>query len=76
MVLTNQDTNLQNNNRKGVKIQGKDIKPPPFYVSLIIGDKLVHNCMVDSGATSFVMPKKIADQLNLKYEPLEKGVVQ
>ena len=58
------------------KFQGKNVKPPPFYVSLIIGDKLVHNCMVDSGATSSVMPKKIADQLGLVYRPLEKGVVQ
>lgn len=32
--------------------------------------------MVDSGATSTVMPKKITDLLNLKYEPLEKGVVK
>ena len=53
-----------------------NVKPLPFYVSLIIGNKLVHNCMVDSGATSTVMPKKIANFLGLKYEPLEKGVVQ
>ena len=32
--------------------------------------------MVDSGATSSVMPKKIVDRLGLRYEPLEKGVVQ
>ena len=32
--------------------------------------------MIDSSATSLVMPKKIADQLGLKYEMLEKGVVQ
>ena len=32
--------------------------------------------MIDSGATSSVMPKKIVDQLGLKYEMLEKGVVQ
>ena len=32
--------------------------------------------MIDSGATSSVMPKKIADQLGLKYKMLEKGVVQ
>ena len=41
--------------------QGKVLKPPPFYISLIIGDKLVHNCMIDSGASSSVMPKQIAD---------------
>ena len=32
--------------------------------------------MVDSGATCSVMPKRVADQLELKYEPIEKGVVQ
>ena len=32
--------------------------------------------MIDSGATSSVMPKKIVDQLGLTYETLEKGVVQ
>ena len=32
--------------------------------------------MIDLGTTSLVMPKKIADQLGLKYETLEKGVVQ
>ena len=52
------------------------VKPPPFYVTIIIGKYLVHNCMIDSGATNSVMPKKIADQLDLKYETLEKGVVQ
>ena len=32
--------------------------------------------MIDSSASSLVMPKKIADQLGLNYETLEKGVVQ
>lgn len=35
----------------------------------------MHNCMVDSGATNTVMPNKIVDLLDFKYEPLEKGVV-
>ncbi|KAH9296175.1 hypothetical protein KI387_039763, partial [Taxus chinensis] len=56
--------------------QGKMLKPPPFYVSLIIGNQLVHNCMIDSGASSSVMPKQIADQLGLQYEITSKGVVQ
>ncbi len=44
------------------------VKPPPFYVSLIIGEHLVHNCMIDSRASSSVMPKQIADKLGIKYE--------
>lgn len=30
-------------------------KPPSFYLSLIIGDKIVHNCMIDSMASSSVV---------------------
>ena len=30
---------------------------PPFYVSLIIGDKLVHNCMIDLRGSSSVIPR-------------------
>lgn len=51
-------------------------KPPPFYLSLIIGDKLVHIFMIDSGPSSLVMPKGIADFLGIKYEPITRGVVQ
>jgi hypothetical protein len=29
----------------------KKTGPPPFYVSLIIGDKLFHNYMIDSRAS-------------------------
>lgn len=72
-VLTN---NPQGNDQQPSKEIGKGVKPPPFYVLVIIGDKLVHNCMVDSGSSSFVMPKQIADKLGLKYHPLEKGVIQ
>ena len=46
------------------------------YVTLIIGRFLVHKCMIESGASSFVMPKQVVDKLGLSYEPLEKGVVQ
>ena len=39
----------------------KKFKPSPFYLSLIIGDKIVQNCMIDSGASSSIMPKCVAD---------------
>ena len=54
----------------------KKVRPPPFYVSLIIGDKLVHNCMIDSGASSSVMPRCVADVLEMKYEPIVRDVLQ
>ncbi|KAH9297975.1 hypothetical protein KI387_029657, partial [Taxus chinensis] len=71
-VLTN-DAQPEGNHRGQ---QGKMLKPPSFYVSLIIGNQLVHNCIIDSGASSYVMPKQIADQLGLQYETISKGVVQ
>ena len=46
-----------NNSQQPSKI----VNPPPFYVMVIIGKYLVHNCMIDSGVTSSVMPKKIVD---------------
>lgn len=63
-VLTN---NPQEKDKQPNKEVGKEVKPPPFYVSIIIGDKLVHNCMVDSGASRSVMPKQIVDKFGLKY---------
>ena len=60
VVLTNADEKKEDSS-KIANESSKIVKPPPFYLSLIIGDKLVHNCMIDSGATSSVMPKKIAD---------------
>ena len=70
-VLTN---HLQDNNVSSNEVFN-DLKSPPFYLMVIASNKLVHNCMVDSGASSSVMPKEIADKLGLKYQPLEKGVV-
>jgi hypothetical protein len=54
----------------------KKVRPPPFYVSLIIGGKLVHNCMIDLGASSSVMPNCVADALGMKYEPIVRDVLQ
>ena len=54
----------------------KKVRPPPFYVSLIIGGKLVHNCMIDSGASSSVMPRCVANALGMKYEPIVRDVLQ
>ena len=54
--------------------RSKKSKPSPFYLSLIIGDKIVHNCMIDSRASSSIMPRCVADQLGMKYEPMIKHV--
>lgn len=48
----------------------------PFYLTVIVGDKLLHNSMIDSGASTTIMPRHIAEVLNIKYEPLNRGVIQ
>lgn len=53
----------------------KKSKPSPFYISFIIGDKLVHNCMIDFGANNSMMPRFVDDLLGIKYELISKGVV-
>jgi hypothetical protein len=39
-------------------------KNRPFFLSLLVNDFILHNCMLDSGATSNVMTKKVMEQLN------------
>jgi hypothetical protein len=39
---------------------------PPFFVSLMINDLLLHNCMYDSGASSNIITKNVMELLNLK----------
>jgi hypothetical protein len=38
---------------------------PPFYISLNVHDKILHNCLMDSGASHNVMPKVVMDELGL-----------
>lgn len=37
----------------------------PFYVSLHVHDKILHNAMFDSGASHNLMPKAVMEKLNL-----------
>jgi len=38
---------------------------PPFYISLRLHDFVLHNTMLDSGASHNLMPKAIMDKLGL-----------
>ena len=51
----------------GPKVNGKHQQGgiPPFYISLIVHDKILHNAMLDSGASHNLMPKEIMESLNL-----------
>jgi len=71
VVQTQHSTTLLN-----AKAKVSKNKPTPFYLTLIIGKKLLHNSMIDSSASTTVMPKTIADSLEVKYELMEKGVMQ
>jgi hypothetical protein len=38
----------------------------PFYITLIVHDHLLHNCMLDSGPSHNLMPKVIMEKLGLE----------
>jgi len=38
----------------------------PFFLTLDINDRLLHNCMLDFGASTNVMTNKVMEQSNLK----------
>ena len=52
----------------GPHVNGKhsDGSVPPFYISLTIHDHILHNAMLDSGASHNLMPKSIMETLNLE----------
>jgi hypothetical protein len=61
--------NLQDDNPKvtiGPMIEDRDDSCPPLYISLNVHDKLLHNCLLDSGASHNLMPKAMMDELGLK----------
>jgi hypothetical protein len=50
----------------GPLIEDRDDSSPPFYTSLNIHDKVLHNCLMDSGASHNLMPKIVMDELGLE----------
>jgi ribonuclease HI len=49
----------------GQMIEDRDESCPPFYISLNIQEKTLHNCMLDSGASHNLMPKAVMDEIEL-----------
>jgi ribonuclease HI len=47
----------------GPLIEDIDDSSPPFYTSLNIHDKVLHNCLMDSGASHNLMPKTVMYEL-------------
>ena len=50
----------------GPLIEDRDDSSPPFYTSLNIHDKVLHNFLMDSGASHNLMPKAVMDELGLE----------
>jgi hypothetical protein len=50
----------------GPLVEDRDNSSPPLYTSLNIHDKVLHNCLMDSGGSHNLMPKTIMDELGLE----------
>jgi hypothetical protein len=50
----------------GPMVEDRDESFPPFYISLNIHEKTLHNCLLDSGASHNLMPKAVMDELGLE----------
>jgi hypothetical protein len=51
----------------GPMVEARDDSSPLFYTSLNIHDKLLHNFLMDSGASHNLMPKTIMEELGLEF---------
>jgi len=50
----------------GSHVEEVDSSTPSFYISLLVHDLLLHNCMFDSGVSHNLMPLSVMKQLNLQ----------
>jgi hypothetical protein len=50
----------------GPLVEDRDDSSPLFYTSLNILDKVLHNCLMDSGASHNLMPKIVMEELSLE----------
>jgi hypothetical protein len=50
----------------GPLLEYRDDSSPPFYTSLNIHDKVIHKCLMDSGASHNFMPKTVMSELGLE----------
>jgi hypothetical protein len=50
----------------GPLVEDRDDSSPPLYTSLNSHDKVLHNCLMDSGASHNLMPKTVMHELGLE----------
>jgi uncharacterized small protein (DUF1192 family) len=58
----------------GPMVEDRDDSSPPFYTSLNIHDKVMHNFLMDSGASHNLMPKAIMEELGLEVTRAYHGL--
>jgi hypothetical protein len=63
-VISMQDENLAIT--VGPHIEDGSDSSPPFYISLNFHEKILHNCLMDLGASHNVMPKVVMEELGLE----------
>ena len=50
----------------GPHVEEKYYSVPPFYISTLLHDFILHNCMLDYGASHNLMPLSVMKELNLQ----------
>ena len=70
--LPSDTVNLQEENPKifigsslAEKNENEAGSSPPFYITLTIYEQMIHNCLLDSGASHNLMPKDVMEALGL-----------
>lgn len=60
----------------GPEVEGKsqDGSAPPFYIRLNIHDKIIHNALLDFGASHNIMPRAIMEKLGLDVTGIYKDL--
>ena len=79
-MIVNKTREAQNNNLEVCTMadaQKSGIKRvPPFLITFDIFNKNIHNCMIDSGASSNVIPLFVCRKLNATWESCPTQIVQ
>jgi len=56
-------------------VKKQDSSTPPFYITLLIHDLNLHNCMLDSRASHNMMPLSVMEQLGLQITKSYKDIL-
>ena len=79
-MILNKSREVQNNNLEtcaNPNSQKPSMKmTPPLLLTFEILNRGIHNCMIDSGASSNVMPVSVCTKLNANGEPYPTQIVQ